>query len=105
MKMIDIYDARNSLAGFYLNKKYEFTEKNISNLIEIVKAIEEVKMIMEVLKNGSFGSYRDPANWLEKYFEEQLGNNGEPIKNTNPEEDISERMWEESDPFDGREEP
>lgn len=83
--MIDIYDARYSLAGFYLNKKYEFTEKNIYNLIEIVQALEEVKEIMEVLKKGSFGSYSAPKDWLEKYFEEPLGNNGEPIKNINPE--------------------
>lgn len=83
--MIDIYNAKNSLAGFYLNKKYEFNEKNISNLIQIVRALEEVKEIMEVLKEGSFGSYSAPKDWLSKYFEEPLGNNGEPIKNINPE--------------------
>ena len=85
--MIDIYDARNSLAGFYLNDKYEFTEKNISNLIKIVNALDDAKMIIEVLKNGSFGSYTAPKDWLEKYFEEPLGNNGEPIQNINPDID------------------
>lgn len=85
--MIDIYDARNSLAGFYLNKKYEFNEKNISNLIQIVRALEEVKEIIQDkgYKMTQDQQYKKLQDWLSKYFEEPLGNNGEPIKNINPE--------------------
>jgi hypothetical protein len=109
--MIDIYNAKNSLAGFYLNKKYEFNEKNISNLIQIVRALEESKEIIENLKETTrsyaMQTYSKIAHknadiadeWLSKYFEEPLGNNGEPIKNINPEicEEQLERLSHETE--------
>lgn len=99
--MIDIYNAKNSLAGFYLNKKYEFNEKNISNLIQIVRALEESKEIIEDkgYKMTQDQQYKKLQDWLSKYFEEPLGNNGEPIKNINPEicEEQLERLSHETE--------
>jgi hypothetical protein len=93
------------------------THVSDTEVLKLINAIEEGKEIIENLKETTrtyaMQTYSKIAHknadiadeWISKYFEENLGNNGEPIKNTNPEEDISERMWEESDPFDGREEP
>lgn len=66
---------------------------------ELIEALEEAKKMMEVIKKGSFGSYSAPKDWLEKYFEEPLGNNGEPIKNVNPEicEEQLERLSHETE--------
>ena len=72
--MIDIEWMKNNL-----------THVSDTEVLKLIQALEEVKEIMEVLKKGSFGSYSEPKDWLEKYFEEPLGNNGEPIKNINPE--------------------
>lgn len=64
--MIDIYDAKNSLAGYFLNEKYEFSEKNIYNLIEIVKALEEAKEIIS--KTAEYAHDESPSiKWLSKF--------------------------------------
>ena len=80
-------------------------------VMEILNALEEGKEIIENLKETArtyaMQTYSKVAhksadtaeNWLSKYFEEPLGNNGEPIKNINPEvcEERLERLSHETE--------
>ena len=88
--MIDLdYAKRHLKTSIVSLPTYQFRE--------LIEAIEEAKEIIENLKETTrtyaMQTYSKIAHknadiadeWLSKYFEEPLGNNGEPIKNINPE--------------------
>jgi arginyl-tRNA synthetase len=102
--MIDFKMMKDDLAAFNIElEKYKtFSSYNLENLLgdmkELIKAIEEAKKIIE--HDGTIVKFHEmKREWLSKYFEEPLSNNGEPIKNINPEvcEEQLERLSHETE--------
>lgn len=90
--MIDLKITKEDLKAFNheLQTMKTFCSYNLDNLLgdmkELIKCVEEAKKIIE--HDGTIVKFHEmKKDWLSKYFEEPLGNNGEPIKNPNPEVD------------------